>query len=314
MENLETSINESKPLVSVYTCVYNGARTLHRVFESMKELTYPNIEHVIVNDGSTDNTEELINDYIQEVSYPVKYYKKENGGKHTALNVAWEIAGGEFLVQLDADDKLLPDSISFLVDTYYSIPESIRDEYWCVHGRCVTQNGKFVGDPYPDDINDSNWKEAGSRAAKCRGDKLGLQLRKVLSQYRFPEPKGVPFVFEGVIWGQINKKFGTWYTNEITLIYYVNEGGNLTAKKTRRTQFSASAFYAKWRISHPDLYGKASLKDLVKYSLCYFVAPKSYKKSNKYLKDIKKHKISLALIYPAMFFVSKLFMISKHIK
>lgn len=48
------------PLVSVYTCVYNGARTISRVFESMRELDYPNIEHVIVNDGSFDDTEKMI--------------------------------------------------------------------------------------------------------------------------------------------------------------------------------------------------------------------------------------------------------------
>ena len=68
------------PLVSVYTCVYNGERTIHRVFESMKKLDYPNIEHVIVNDGSTDKTDELVQEYISQVSFAVKYHKKENGG------------------------------------------------------------------------------------------------------------------------------------------------------------------------------------------------------------------------------------------
>ena len=71
------------PLVSVYTCVYNGEKTIHRVFESMKQLDYPNFEHVIVNDGSTDSTEELVKQYIKEAKFPVKYHKKENGGKHS---------------------------------------------------------------------------------------------------------------------------------------------------------------------------------------------------------------------------------------
>lgn len=56
---------------------------------------------------------------MQQVSYPVKCHKKENGGKHTAPNVAWDLADGDFLIQLDADNELLPHSISFLVDTYF---------------------------------------------------------------------------------------------------------------------------------------------------------------------------------------------------
>ena len=63
------------PLVSVYTCVYNGERTIHRVFESMENLNYPNIEHIIVNDGSTDQTDVLIQEYIERVSSNVKYQK-----------------------------------------------------------------------------------------------------------------------------------------------------------------------------------------------------------------------------------------------
>ena len=193
------------PLVSVYTCVYNGERTIHRVFESVKNLDYPNFEHVIINDGSTDKTDELIREYISQVPYVVKYYKKENGGKHTALNVAWGLAEGKFMINLDADDRLFPHAVTFLVDTYYSIPEDIRQEYWCVHGRCVTQNGEFVGDRYPDNINEMNWIEAGKRASKCHGDKIGLQVREYLNRYRFPGVVGVSHIAESIVWNQINK-------------------------------------------------------------------------------------------------------------
>ena len=79
---------DSMPLVTIYTCVYNGEKTLHRVFKSVENITYPNIEHIIVNDGSTDNTEALIQEYSKKVSFPVRCFKKENGGKHTALNVS----------------------------------------------------------------------------------------------------------------------------------------------------------------------------------------------------------------------------------
>jgi len=297
---------QKHPLVSVYTCVFNGEKTIHRVFESMKNLTYPNIEHIIINDGSTDNTERLVKQYICEVSFPVRYFSKENGGKHTALNIAWSNAAGEFMIQLDADDELLPNSISFLVNEYFKIPEEIRSEYWCVHGRCITQHGDFVGDPYPEGINLTDWKTAGKKASAYRGEKIGLQVVKYLSQYKFPEPQGVyNYLTEDIVWKQINQQYGTWYTNEVVRVYYINEGGNLSARSTKKRQFGTIAYYNKWCITHPDLY-PASIKRLILYALAFFIAPKEYRINNRYFSGIKSfgNKFLLSLLYIPLFFSS----------
>ena len=289
------------PLVSVFTCVYNGARTIDRVFQSVKRLDYPNIEHIIVNDGSTDETDFLIRKYITEAPVPVKYHKKEqNGGKHTAVNIAWDLAEGDFLVLLDADDELPAHSVRFLVDTYFNIPEEIRDQYWCVHGRCVTQHGKLVGKKYPEDINDHSWREAQKIASAYRTEMGSLQVRKYVDPYRFPEVVGVTHVPEGIIWKQINKSYGTWYTNEITRIYYVGEGGNLCANTHSRKQYSTAAFYQKWMFTHKDDYEK-SWASMARYALYYFMADKKYRKNNGYLEDCTD-KFMLVLLAPIAFF------------
>lgn len=286
---------EKYPLVTVYTCVYNGARTISRVFESLQELDYPNVEHVIVNDGSVDDTEKLIEQYLITAKFPVKYYKKEHGGKHTALNAAWNIAEGEFLIQLDADDRLYPHAIKYLLNVYYQIPEEIRSQYWCVHGRCVTQYGNFVGDKYPTDINSLHWEEAGKIASKCKGDKCGLQVRQYLNKYRFPEIIGPSHLPEGIIWTQIDKEYGTWYTNEVVLVYYVNEGGNLTAKRDARKQYAPTCYSYKWKIMNPQLYPK-SVVYMIKYSLFFYVADEDYRKNNAYFKDLERYKLVLSLL------------------
>jgi glycosyltransferase involved in cell wall biosynthesis len=231
----------------------------------------------------------------------VKYHKKENGGKHTAMNVAWDLAEGMFMVQLDADDRLMPHSVKFLVDTYFGIPEAIRDQYWCVHGRFVTQHGKFVGNPYPEGVNDRHWTEAREMILHCRGgDKLGLQKRESLAPYRFPEPLGVHHVSESIIWKRINKVYGTWYTNEVLAVNYVGEGGNLSAKKTTRRQFSPLAFRLKWEIIHEQEYGR-SVKNLVCYPLVYYVADSNFRKHNGYMEGIGQHRVLLSLLQPIMF-------------
>lgn len=286
-----------EPLVSVYTCVYNGAHTLHRVFDSMRKLEYENLEHIIVNDGSSDDTEALIQEYTQTVQFPVKYHKKENGGKHTALNVAWDLAEGEFLVQLDADDELLPHAVRFLVDTYFQIPEEIRGQYWCVHGRCITQHGDFVGDRYPDGINGSDWKTAAIQASACSGEKIGLQVRKYLNPYRFPEVKGLSHLPESTFWKQINTKYGTWYTNEVVRVYYVGEGGNLTAKKTQRKQFSPTCYRFKWQVLHPEFHPNP-WKNLFCYAVLYFLSDQRFQSYNGYTEGLEQYHNFLRVFAP----------------
>ena len=228
---------DKMPLVSIYTCVFNMSNKIHRVFNSLKNLDYHNIEHIIIDDGSTDDLDDKVRKYISEVNYPVIYKKKENGGKHTALNIAWEIASGEFAIKCDADDELTPNSISFLVRQWFSIPEEKRDKYWCIHGRCSTQYGDFVGKYYPDDINSIPYDKARIIAQKIKGEKIGLQKVSVLKQFKFPEPELVKMVTENVVWNQINSLYRTWYTNEIVRVYYVNEGGNLSAPARKRQHF-----------------------------------------------------------------------------
>lgn len=303
------------PLVSVCTCVYNGEKTLYRVFESVNKLTYPNIEHIIVNDGSTDRTEELIEAYIAQAKFPVKYLKKENGGKHSALNAAWKMMSGEFTLDIDADDELMPNAIDYLVDMYFNIPEAIRDQYWCVHGRCVTQHGDFVGTPYPEDINTYDWRTASQYASKCVGEKLGLRVVKYLSQFKFPEVIGANYLPESIVWKQLNVKYGTWYTNEILRVYYVNEGGNLSERRTKRSQFGSLAYWFKWKITHPELY-PFSAKDLLAYSLAFFISAEKYRKNNTYFSEITSfgQKIMLLVASPIMFLGSIAARYVRHIK
>ncbi len=301
------------PLVSVYTCVYNMADKIHRVFDSMKALNYKNIEHIIVNDGSTDNVDQLIEKYISEVTFPVKYFKKENGGKHTALNMAWDNALGEFMIQCDADDELTPQSVTFLVETYYSIPEKKRSEYWCVQGACRTQYGEFVGDKYPENINELPWREAAKLASMCKGERIGLQKRELLLPYRFPEVVGAAHIPEGIIWGRINNEYGTYYTNEVVRVYYVNEGNNLTSKKKTRKQYASAAYWYKYQLMNPEVYS-VNILTLVKYALLYCISWNKYKENNSYLVGSLWQKIMLTVLYPIAFIGAYAIRYIKHIR
>lgn len=273
-----------KPLVSVYTCVYNRADKIHRVFNSMKAQTYKNLEHIVVDDGSTDNVLQLLEQYSKEVSFPVYIYHKENGGKHTATNVAWNHCNGEYLVQLDSDDELFPDGIEKLVGLLDNVPVEKRKDYWCYVGRCVTQKSdNMVGLPYPDGINSQSREEASRTDFQVGGEKIALISASAIGSMRFPEPVGVKFVSERVVWEPMKEKYKSWYSNLIIRKYYVDEGNNLSNQKISRQTVINKVWSCRWQLENRKKYQTKGLKCLLPYCFGFFLTSKEYRKGNPYL-------------------------------
>ena len=110
-------------LVSIITPCYNGEKYLDRYFNSLLEQTYPSVELIFVNDGSTDNTEKIALEFgekLREKGYDFTYIYQENAGQSAAINQGLKIFKGEYLNWMDSDDYLPDDSVekrvSFLED------------------------------------------------------------------------------------------------------------------------------------------------------------------------------------------------------
>lgn len=292
---------ENNPKVSIFTCVYNRADKINRVFESVKRQTYKNIEHVIVDDGSTDGVDILIQDYIAHVDYPVVFKSKKNGGKHTATNIAWQLATGDFIVQLDSDDELIPSAIERLVNLWYEIPEKDRIKYWCAQARVRTQHTNEVfGDLYPDNINSLAPEEKRRIAMMTSGEKIGLMRADIIKQYQYPEPNGVTFVSEGVLWKPLNKKYLTWYTNDIVRIYYVDDGACLSAPPKNKQTITNKCWLAKWSMENSKEYKNIDGKrEILRYIYYWHNSLELYKKENTYFSPTVPVwvKILLAFLY-----------------
>lgn len=104
----------TKPLVSIITPCYNGEAFLKRYFESILNQTYPNLELIFINDGSTDRTEEIALSYrerLEKRGITYIYEKQENAGQAAALNRGLKLFTGEYLTWPDSDDVMTKDSI-----------------------------------------------------------------------------------------------------------------------------------------------------------------------------------------------------------
>lgn len=103
---------EFSPLVSIVIPVYNGADYLGEAIDSALMQTYGNIEVIVVNDGSNDETDAIARSYGDKI----RYYSKKNGGVATALNLGIENMRGEYFSWLSHDDIYMPEKIELQIN------------------------------------------------------------------------------------------------------------------------------------------------------------------------------------------------------
>jgi glycosyltransferase involved in cell wall biosynthesis len=119
-----------KPLVSVLMTAYNREEFIAEAIESVFTCTYPNIEIVIVDDQSKDNTFSIIEQYAQK-DQRIRYFRNEkNLGDYPNRNKAVSYAKGEYFTFLDSDDKMLPDGLSKCMEGMMAFPQAGAGMSW----------------------------------------------------------------------------------------------------------------------------------------------------------------------------------------
>lgn len=231
---------ESYPYVfTVFTPTFNRAHTLARVYCSLKRQTFKNFEWLIIDDGSTDNTNELVMSWKNEAWFEIRYYKQKNYGKHVAINRAVRFAQGKLFLIADSDDSFLSSTLERLYFHWNSIPSNEKERYFAVACHTIDSNGKMIGSRFPFDPTDSNSEEILYRY-KVSGEKWGVQRTDVLMCYPFPEIETKCFP-EFYIWRRIAKKYKIRFVNECYRIYHQDAGGQLT--RQRIDDLSSRSFY-----------------------------------------------------------------------
>jgi glycosyltransferase involved in cell wall biosynthesis len=211
---------------TVFTPTFNRAHTLHRVYESLRAQTLRDFEWLIVDDGSTDGTRALVEGWQAVADFPIRYIWKENGGKHTAHNVAIAEATGKFFVILDSDDECVPNALERLASIWDSIPAEEQGNYGFVRVLCSDVDGQVIGDRFPRDVLVARMPDVIYRF-RIRGDKWGFSPAHILRDYPFPEIRGVSHIPEDIIWMRIAERYVARCVNESLLIVH-SEPGSLS--------------------------------------------------------------------------------------
>ncbi len=228
-------------LISIFTPTYNRAYILEKLYKSLCNQSFKGFEWIVVDDGSTDDTEQLINSFIAENRINIIFYKQKNQGKHIAINKGVELAQGELFFIVDSDDILPRESLEIIIQKYQSIKDD--ENIAGLAGRRGYISGGYIGTnkSYDDVIMtsiDFRFKK------KIAGDMAEVYKTKVIRQYPFPQFEGEIFCPEALVWKRIDQQYKMlWFSDIIYKGEYIPDGLTANSFKVRKNSPKATCLY-----------------------------------------------------------------------
>ena len=210
-----------KKLLTIFTPTYNRGYILHQLYNSLLLQTNINFQWLIVDDGSTDTTKELVEKWISENRISIKYIYQENAGKMQAHNKGVECTDTELFVCVDSDDYLVDDSVDKIINVYKKIEKD--DTVIGIVGYRGDSNGKVLGKNSFPTRTCSNLRSIYEQG--FRGDTTLVFKTELLKQFRFPIIRGEKFISESYIYDQIDQDYNYYVVPEIFIVCTYREDG-----------------------------------------------------------------------------------------
>ena len=238
----------SSPFFTVFTPVFNGEKHIQRVCESIQQQQFKDFEWIVINDGSTDNTAQIIKDFIKSnPEIDVTFLEQENSGKHIAWNRALHHAKGFFFVPADADDYFFPNSLSFFHEKWSKLSTPEQNTTSGLNVLCYDNDSNvIVGDKFPVDEMRSNNLDL-SYKYKLKGEKWGCIRVDLLQQRPFPAIASSHYP-EGYLWFSLAKHYQVICFNEPLRRYYTTQTGIMQSAIQKKRTVKGAKVMLQYRI------------------------------------------------------------------
>lgn len=262
--------------ITILTPTYNREKLLHKLYKSLCNQKDKEFEWIVVDDGSNDNTDEYIETIQKKADFPIRYYKKNNGGKHTALNYGCQYVKTKLVFIVDSDDTLTDDAI-LTIQRIYEKYKNEDDICGFSFLRGKSRGGYLSTSGVPEDGMKESFVE-------CRinrdigGDMAEVWYTHCLREYPFPEFLGEKFLGEDIVWVQMSKKYKMRFFNKVIYISdYLDEG--LTNNRRKHNISSPNGCVARAKtFLESDSILKAKIKAALQYQIYGRFAAHSLKK------------------------------------
>ncbi len=295
------------PTLTIFTPTYNRAHTLPRVYESLRAQTYRDFEWLVVDDGSTDSTKDLVQGWIGEGSIPVKYLYKENGGLYTGYNAAYAAIETELNVCIDSDDAMPPDAVEKIVRIW---KEKGSERYAGITGLdCDMDTQEVIGGRFPEGMTECYFPEIYAKNIH-RGDSKQVMrtdlMKQVAPQVGFPGEKNFNPVYMLL---QVTDKYPILVVNECFCLVEYQKNDSMSRNIWRQYLDSPRSF-AKMRRLEMTLKHNTPLS---RYrSAVHYVAESMIAKNHDWIKNSPKKGLTLLAAAPGAFLYYYLFRWKEH--
>lgn len=209
---------------TIFTASYNRAHTLPKLFNSLEQQKFKDFEWLIVDDGSTDHTRELLTQLEQSADFPIHCLTQKHQGKMRAHNAALPHINGLFFLNVDSDDYLYPNTLERLWELWDGIPPDKKQHMAGLACLSADPANKIIGNDFGVPFIDSSFDNMYQQG-RMHGDRLELWLSDLIRQFPYPCIPNEYFVPDGLIFHQISRKYLVRFINEpLQIVVYQPDG------------------------------------------------------------------------------------------
>ena len=301
----------SEVKISIVTPSYNRAHTLSRVYESLKNQTFKDFKWIIMDDGSTDNTSELVKSFQAENLFEIDYFWNENQHKFITVFEGIKKVTSNYFMIVDSDDSYPNNALQNLFDEVEKITN--QDEFISVMGLSQYTDGKIVGHQYPNNGFDGSIFDMRYKY-KVRGDKFGIFITKtyqqLLKNFDYSPYKNKGYIPQAVFFNTYDANgLKTRFVNKVVRNYHLDDEDANSVSNTRFTgknTFGLMEGYRSFLNSYGSKlfgYPKALIRNLVGYHIYSLINDRRFSEINNGLTNFK---LLSTLIYPLSYLYYKL--------
>lgn len=210
-------------MITVLTPTFNRGGGLQSLWDSLQKQTVKDFEWLVVDDGSTDGTKNLITQLQEKSDFPIRYIYKNNGGKHTALNVGIQTICSELTFIVDSDDCVTEDAIESIL--------KIHKKYRLQNNICgyaflrAFPDGKVNGKKFEVDEKIGSYIDVRVNGDDTSADKAEVFKTHCLKEFPFPEYPNEKFLGEDLVWVRMARKYEMVHINKAIYVgNYLEDG------------------------------------------------------------------------------------------
>ena len=225
---------------SITIPTYNRAHLLPRTLKSIEHQNRLDIEVIVIDDGSTDGTQQLIEQWSKDQPFPVHYHWQQNCGKQSAVNRAVRLANGEFFVVPGSDDSLTENALNAMDNYWRAIPDDEKSLFAGIIGLVRDLNGNLLGKKFPNSPFDANHPII-AHDLQLAGERFGMLRTEVMREFQCPVFPGETYIRGSIVEWRLATHYKVRYVNEVFLLAEYQPTG-LSADKFKQRILNPNGF------------------------------------------------------------------------